>query len=157
MLVEKIKYLTRREFLEKIFLRGGLIAGLIAGILLLKNGISFLFPPIQKGEAQKLLIAKTNELEVGKAKEFQLSDKTFFVVNTGSGIKVYSAICTHLGCKIKWEQYRNHFYCPCHQGFFDVEGKVLNGPPPRPLDEFRVEVKKNLVYMWLDENQGIMA
>lgn len=153
-LEEKMKFLSRRDFLVKLIFGGGLIAGFL---LLFRNGIAFLFPPKEKKVAQKLLIARKNELEIGKAKEFKVGDNSFFIVNTEDGLKVFSAICTHLGCKIKWEQYRNRFYCPCHQGVFDVGGKVVSGPPPRPLDEFRVEIKNNLVYMWLDESQGNMA
>lgn len=153
-LEEKIKSLSRRDFLAKVLFSGGLIAG---ALLLIRNGIAFLFPPKEDKEAQKILIARKNELEIGKAKEFQVGASTYYIVNTEAGMKVFSAVCTHLGCKVKWEAYRNHFYCPCHQAEFDIMGNVISGPPPRPLDEFKVEVKDNLVYMWLGKNEESIA
>ncbi len=57
---------------------------------------------------------------------------------------VYNGHCTHLGCAYSWateDPHRDRFFCPCHDGVFDSEGRVVGGPPPRPLDrlESRVE------------------
>jgi len=46
----------------------------------------------------------------------------------------FSAICTHLGCVIQWLADKGEFLCPCHGGSFSAQGKVLGGPPPRPLE-----------------------
>jgi Rieske Fe-S protein len=54
---------------------------------------------------------------------------------------ILNSRCTHLGCTVNWKDEDNAFLCPCHDAKFDVTGKVLGGPPPRPLDrytEFRV-------------------
>jgi len=48
-------------------------------------------------------------------------------------IRAVSATCTHLGCQVHWDQKGERFRCPCHGGVYALDGKVLEGPPPRPL------------------------
>ena len=61
--------------------------------------------------------------------------RTVFVVWDGkSGVHALSATCTHLGCQVQWTAVDRRFRCPCHGGVFDADGRVLAGPPPRPLD-----------------------
>jgi len=59
--------------------------------------------------------------------------------------KAFSLVCTHLACIVNWNAEKKEFHCPCHDGFFDGEGKVLSGPPPAPLDRWKVEVKRDKV------------
>jgi len=40
-----------------------------------------------------------------------------------------SSICPHLGCKVHWETQNKRFFCPCHNGAFNVEGISTAGPP----------------------------
>jgi Rieske Fe-S protein len=63
-----------------------------------------------------------------------------FIDKDASGYRALSAICSHLGCHVKWDAAGNHFRCPCHGGIYDRTGKVVSGPPPRPLDQLRVRV-----------------
>lgn len=144
---------SRRDFLTKFLFAGGISAGLGAVVI---NAFRFVFPEKKEKRTRKLLVGKINELIEGEAKEVSYGDQDLFLVRTNDGFKVFSAICTHLGCKIKWEGHRNRFYCACHQGIFSPSGEVISGPPPRPLDEFNVEVDGNLVYMWMEEpNRGL--
>ncbi|MEO8026486.1 MAG: ubiquinol-cytochrome c reductase iron-sulfur subunit [Bryobacteraceae bacterium] len=48
--------------------------------------------------------------------------------------------CTHLGCAYHWEAAKNSFVCPCHTSLFSIDGKVLEGPAPRPLDRFETKL-----------------
>jgi Rieske Fe-S protein len=68
-------------------------------------------------------------------------ETVFLVWNGARDVRVFSATCTHLGCQVLWDASKKHFKCPCHGGVYDVSGKVLDGPPPRPLTviEARVE------------------
>src|SRR5512143_4226563 len=52
---------------------------------------------------------------------------------SASGLSVLDTTCTHLGCGVSWNAERKAFLCPCHGGTYSVEGKVIGGPPPRPL------------------------
>jgi menaquinol-cytochrome c reductase iron-sulfur subunit len=49
--------------------------------------------------------------------------------------------CTHLGCAYHWEDSKNEFLCPCHSSLFALDGKVVSGPAPRPLDRFETKVQ----------------
>jgi menaquinol-cytochrome c reductase iron-sulfur subunit len=61
--------------------------------------------------------------------------RTVFLVWDGDRqVRAMSATCTHLGCQVRWDAEKKHFQCPCHGGVYDATGRVLEGPPPRPLD-----------------------
>jgi len=55
-------------------------------------------------------------------------------------LQAFSLACTHLGCIVVWNPEKKEFHCPCHDGLFDINGKVLSGPPPSPLDRWKVKV-----------------
>jgi quinol---cytochrome c reductase iron-sulfur subunit, bacillus type len=61
--------------------------------------------------------------------------ETVFLVWDGEkNIRAMSATCTHLGCQVQWDAKGKKFRCPCHGGVYAADGRVLEGPPPRPLD-----------------------
>ena len=61
--------------------------------------------------------------------------QTVFLVRDGAkSVKAMSATCTHLGCQVRWAADTKRFICPCHGGVYAADGRVLEGPPPRPLD-----------------------
>lgn len=63
-----------------------------------------------------------------------------YVRRTEDGeVLALSAVCTHLGCNVRWREDESRFACPCHAGFFDMDGNVTSGPPPRPL--WRLETR----------------
>ncbi len=49
--------------------------------------------------------------------------------------------CAHLGCPVRFVGAAGTFICPCHGGVYDFEGKVIGGPPVRPLDHFQTRVR----------------
>lgn len=56
-----------------------------------------------------------------------------------------STRCAHLGCPVRFVEAAGSFICPCHGGVYDFEGKVLGGPPVRPLDRFQTRVRNGQV------------
>jgi menaquinol-cytochrome c reductase iron-sulfur subunit len=73
---------------------------------------------------------------------------TAWVVKTAEGrIMAFAPQCTHLGCAYHWDDGKSGFVCPCHSSLFSVDGRVLSGPAPRPLD--RYEVKMEADKLWL--------
>jgi cytochrome b6-f complex iron-sulfur subunit len=63
-------------------------------------------------------------------------------------LRAFSAVCTHLGCIVKWQPTEHHaIYCECHGGMFTREGQVVGGPPPRPLAQYPVEVRDGQVFV----------
>jgi menaquinol-cytochrome c reductase iron-sulfur subunit len=58
-----------------------------------------------------------------------------------SSITAFGPQCTHLGCAYHWEESKNEFICPCHNSIFAVDGHVISGPAPRPLDRYESKVQ----------------
>lgn len=58
----------------------------------------------------------------------------------GRDFIAYDPKCTHLGCPFRWDEARKKFLCPCHTATFDIDGSVVSGPPPRPLDRYPAKV-----------------
>ena len=63
------------------------------------------------------------------------------ISRTDNKIVCFKASCPHLGCTVKWDASSGRFRCACHGGIFDREGKVIAGPPPRPLDQYAFKVE----------------
>jgi Rieske Fe-S protein len=67
--------------------------------------------------------------------------QTVFLVRTGErSVRALSATCTHLGCQVQWDGEGKKFRCPCHGGAYDLEGRVVEGPPPRPLAPVKAQI-----------------
>ena len=116
-----------------------------------RHALVYLLPARKKKTYHKYLVAKKTELEIGKAKKISLSGKPVYVVRLEEEYKVFSGVCTHLGCIVRWEEQKGRFYCPCHQGLYSKTGEVIGGPPPRPLDEFEVHLEQNLVFIKVED------
>jgi Rieske Fe-S protein len=58
-----------------------------------------------------------------------------------------SAACSHLGCIVTWEEEQKIFKCPCHDGRYDKEGKVISGPPPRPLRRHKTKIEDGRILL----------
>ncbi len=58
-----------------------------------------------------------------------------------------SAGCTHLGCIVTWDEDQKIFKCPCHDGRFDADGKVISGPPPAPLKRHLAKIEDGVVFL----------
>ena len=63
-----------------------------------------------------------------------------YIDREGDGYRALSATCTHLGCRVRWDEAATEFHCPCHGGVYDREGRVVSGPPPTPLARLPVRV-----------------
>src|ERR1019366_3203195 len=55
--------------------------------------------------------------------------------------KAFSAVCTHLNCTVQYQESSRQIWCACHNGTYDLTGRVVSGPPPKPLEEFVVRVR----------------
>jgi menaquinol-cytochrome c reductase iron-sulfur subunit len=60
---------------------------------------------------------------------------------------IFDVHCTHMGCSVHWNSAAKRFLCPCHGGVFDASGRVVSGPPPRPLDQYAAKVEQGVLYM----------
>jgi Rieske Fe-S protein len=67
-------------------------------------------------------------------------ETVFLVWDGDQQIRAISALCTHLGCQVRWAGDEQKFRCPCHGGVYDAGGNVLEGPPPRPLEAIEARI-----------------
>ncbi len=129
--------ISRRTFLDWV-LTGGLIAWAAA---FLAPVVSYVWPSQKRGPAvQTVSAGKEADFHDWQSKIVAVSGHPVIVVRTPQGFRAFSAICTHLGCIVGWDATRRQIACPCHAGFFDLNGRVVGGPPPRPLTEHGVAV-----------------
>jgi menaquinol-cytochrome c reductase iron-sulfur subunit len=148
---------TRRSFYTA-FIYG--LGSLMGAALALPAAAYLLFKPKSKREGDWVEVTDLTQLQVNKPEEVVfrrtrvdgwrvLNEKTTaWVVKTGDQqVVAYTPQCTHLGCAYHWEEQQKYFLCPCHTSAFSLDGKVLMGPAPRPLDRYvtRIEGSKLLI------------
>ena len=123
--------------------------------LLLGSGVlasiaSFLYPairymippPVAESTSRFVLAAKLNELKNNSGKVFKFGSKPALLVRTTAGeFRAYSAVCTHLNCTVQYREDLHQIWCACHNGFYDLAGRTVSGPPPQPLETFEVHVQ----------------
>ncbi len=131
--------MQRRSFL-KIFAS---LLGLSALGVFLYPLFRFLLPVEGAYQLKKVEIPKS-DIPSGGSYDLMIGVVPAIVVNTKTkGFVALSRVCTHMGCLVKYQPERQEFICPCHAGTFDLDGKVISGPPPRPLPKFTVRVEGN--------------
>ena len=100
----------------------------------------FLLPVESLARAKSVTLAKS-EVPVNATKDQMIGPTPVIIINArDKGFLAFSKVCTHLGCLVKYDKERQIFICPCHAGLFDLEGNVISGPPPSPLQKFAVRV-----------------
>jgi Rieske Fe-S protein len=105
--------------------------------------IEFLIPPRVPEAAQSNVVAgKTNELKPNSGKIFKFGTKPGILIKTQAGeVKAFAAICTHLDCTVQYREDVQNIWCACHNGYYDLNGKNIAGPPPRPLEQYEVNIR----------------
>ena len=136
---------ARRGFLA--WATGG-IAALIGVILAIPLVGYILSPAFKRRESPWVQVGNVDELRPGEPEELEYvstiedgwrkstAKRIVWGVKEPQGsVVVFSPICPHLGCGFRWDSGERKFKCPCHGSMFDVTGKVVGGPAPRPLDK----------------------
>jgi len=119
-------------------------AAIVMGELIFGT-FAFLWPRRKGPKVETVFIAgKVTDFKVGEI--FPLRKERTFILRTEGGFLAISAICPHLHCVVNWNEMLKKFECPCHGAKFNLNGEVLEGPPPRPLDLYKLQlVAGNLV------------
>ena len=129
---------NRRKFLNSLLGIGSL--GAISAIVY--PIISYLIPP-------KIAEVKINSLKVGPAAEFKNNSSkivkfgrtpVILIRNKEGEFKALEATCTHLDCLVQFRDDTQQIFCACHNGIYDLHGRNISGPPPRPLKEYAVNI-----------------
>lgn len=139
---------SRRRFLTAVFCGLGLgaaLAGTTAAVY------RYLIPPKSGPRTRRVFAGVVEGLNPATPRLISdLQGRPVAIFGPATKPVALSLICTHLGCRIHWEDDRT-FLCPCHQGRFDATGAVLSGPPPAPLPRYAVAVDQGAVYVDLPE------
>jgi len=135
----------KRDFL-KIVLGGGLIAWIAA---VLYPVFSYLKPPKEaEVEVMSVKVGKTDAIAKDSGTIVRFGSKPVILVRTAAGeFHAFSATCTHLDCTVQYRKDMGVIWCACHNGKYDLTGRNIAGPPPRPLDEFRVVVQGDELFV----------
>jgi cytochrome b6-f complex iron-sulfur subunit len=123
----------RRGFLQKCL---GTLSG-FGFLAALYPIIRYIEPPPESEGANRVEIDAA-ELPPGASRTVIYRGRPTVVVNGAQGYVAYVAVCTHLGCIVKWAEESQEFRCPCHGGKFNTKGEVLGGPVPGPLTPVNV-------------------
>ncbi len=134
----------RRSFL-KIFWA---ILGAAALVELIILCLSFFRP----GGRKAPVTGKENIIPAGNTDQYIPGTVTAFTRGffylaclEDGGFIAYSSKCTHLGCTLPWIESEQKFICPCHSSSFDIQGRVLASPAPRPLDRYKIYIENKKI------------
>jgi len=135
----------RRRFVGLV-LGGGVFASLVSFLYPVLRYV--LPPPAADLGTDSVLAGTTSELKVNSAKIFRFGSRPGLLIRTASGeYRAMSATCTHLSCTVQYRADLHEVWCACHNGLYDLSGRNISGPPPRPLDLYDVHVKGEEIYV----------
>ena len=131
------KSVNRREFLNFAWLASlGFLSLNVAGATFL-----FSMPRFKEGEfGGRVNVGKVSELPPVGSPPVNFPKVKLWLSNTDQGVAALYKVCTHLGCLYNWRELENKFVCPCHGSQFEPDGDFIQGPAPRSLDQFVVQV-----------------
>ncbi len=107
--------------------------------------MSFLKPPKQREvEVSDVKISNLDDFAIGDSKIVRFGNKPIIVIRKEKEQFIaLSAACTHLDCTVQYKKDESIIWCACHNGKYDLTGRNISGPPPRPLDKFVATLKNN--------------
>jgi Rieske Fe-S protein len=108
----------------------------------------YLIPP-ETGESATAAVTLPfgpNDVPSNSGQIFKFGNRAGMLIKTPTGeLKAFSATCTHLGCIVQYRDDLSQIWCACHNGHFDLNGRNVQGPPPRPLEEYQVNVREDQI------------
>ena len=151
-------HLSRRDFMKTVT---AMIGGFITTLVGLPTIGYLLAPAMRKEEKSNVIdLGPLENYPIGVPATFSLTrtsvngwERTatligMYILRKDDGsVRVFSNLCTHLACQVNWDPDNQEYKCPCHDGFYDINGLVISGPPPRPLDEFKTKIEDGNLYV----------
>ncbi len=127
----------RRKFLKSLLF----LLGSTAFVSFAYPLVRFLEPTGSEAKGKKTVI-KREEVPLDSAKDVVVHGTPAVVINTpDKGFIALSKVCTHLGCLVEYDKTKKRLLCPCHAGVYNLDGNVVSGPPPKPLEKFQLKVE----------------
>jgi cytochrome b6-f complex iron-sulfur subunit len=135
----------RRLFVE-LLLGSGFLATAVAFIYPV---IRYLIPPkVSDLGSDSVVAGRIGELKPNSGKIFRFGSRPGILIHMANGqYRAMSATCTHLGCTVQYRTDLQQVWCACHNGHYDLNGRNISGPPPRPLELFDVQVRGDAIFV----------
>lgn len=139
--------MTRRNVLDYV-LGGGFVAMLGA---VFYPVFRYLLPSrFTSAHVSSVRAARKSDLKPNSAKLFRLGSAIGILVQTPAGeYRAFNANCTHLSCTVQYREDREQIWCACHNGQFDLFGRNIGGPPPKPLAPYDVTIRGEEIFVSL--------
>jgi len=136
---------TRRRFLDRFL--GTSVMALAAAVLY--PVLRFLKPPvIPEAATSRVLAGKVGELAQEGWKIFPFGASPGILIQVAPGdYRAFSATCTHLECTVQFDKPSQRIWCACHNGYYDLNGRNVAGPPPHPLTPYDVQVVDEEIFV----------
>lgn len=138
---------SRRKLLRWVV--GGWVAAFLGAVIY--PILRYVLPPQgAEPEVGSLNVGSLDDFAPNTGKIVRYGSKPVIVIRTAAGdVRAFSAICTHLQCTVQYRPDIRHIWCACHNGHYDLEGRNIAGPPPRPLERFdvRIDDQRNIVIL----------
>jgi cytochrome b6-f complex iron-sulfur subunit len=137
--VDEPQQIHRRSFLNALL---GITTVGWLGSILFPIIEFFKIPPSKEEEPDSVVAANIKNLKPNEGIVFKFgSQPALLVLGPDGQLRAFSAVCTHLDCTVKYRPDMQKIHCACHGGTYDLNGRNISGPPPRPLTPFRVVQK----------------
>jgi Rieske Fe-S protein len=130
---------TRRNALS--WLLGAWGAGVLAAVVY--PVLKFLVPPdIPEAPTLTASAGRASDLLPNSGRVVPFGSEPAIVIRLPSGeLRAFTARCTHLSCTVQYRPDLQEIWCACHNGHYDLAGRNVAGPPPKPLRAYDVNVK----------------
>ena len=129
----------RRNILRWI-LGGGFTASVISFLF---PAFKFMNPPaVPEAAVNEVAAGKVGDLKANSGKIVKFGTRPVLLIHASeTSWRAFSAVCTHLNCTVQYQEASHQIWCACHNGLYDMNGRVVSGPPPKPLEEYTVHVR----------------
>ncbi|HYL84970.1 MAG TPA: Rieske 2Fe-2S domain-containing protein [Candidatus Angelobacter sp.] len=130
---------ARRRLVEML-LGGGVFASVVSAVYPV---LRYLIPPLVADlGGDEVVAAKVGDLKPNGSKIVRFGTRPALLLMTVDGeYRAMSAVCTHLSCTVQYRNDLHQVWCACHNGLYDLNGRNISGPPPRPLESYKVNVR----------------
>ena len=98
--------------------------------------------------SDSVIAGRVGELKPNTGKVFRFGNRPGLLIRSSNGeYRAMSATCTHLSCTVQYRDDLHQVWCACHNGTYDLNGRNISGPPPRPLEGFEVQVRGEEIFV----------
>jgi len=157
---------TRRRFLIALITIASSLLGVILGLPFINALIG---SKVRTAKDKWIRVAELQAIPEGEPVRlnFVMNGQDAFIQQTTvhsvwvirrspAELTAFSPICPHAGCYYNWSAGLKRFDCPCHGSIFRIDGPVVSGPAPRPLDTLPVKIENGTLYViWQRFKAGV--